>query len=195
MEQQSDGWHTWRSMGIGSSDAPAVMGVCPYRSRKELLLDKLGRGKPFKSNPAMQLGVKFEPVARALSYFDMDIEFEPATLIHPDLDFVRASLDGICNQTKTIAEIKYMGVKNFIKCAETLSALEHHYPQVQHQLAVTGFKLAYYIPYTLTENKREIDKIAYIKVDRDDQYIERLLTLEKEFWNEVVHQRSAQSVL
>lgn len=195
MEQQTAEWHIFRSNGIGSSDAAVIMDIDPYRDRNDLLLDKLGKGKPFKRNPAMELGVKFEPVARSLSYFDLGIEFTPHTLTHPEHDWMRASLDGYNIYTNSLCEIKYMGEKNFIKCRDDVSALPHHYPQVQHQIAVTGFSEAWYIPYYLTENKQEIAEIAYIKIARSDEYIDRLITLEKEFWDEVVGKRGAQSLL
>lgn len=183
--QGSDDWLAMRRQGIGASEASIVLGIDPYRDRQDLLDDKLGRGKPFKTNPAMQLGTKFEGVARALSFFDLDIEFTPAVIHHPTLEWMFASLDGQCLLTKTICEIKYMGKKNFDMVGSSKGPLKHHFPQMQHQLAVTGYDRCVYIPYTLTENKQEIDKIAYINIDRDDSYIDRLIQLEKEFWDEV----------
>lgn len=186
MEQQSSDWLVWRQSGLGSSDASVIMGIDPYRDREQLLDDKLGRGEPMKKNFAMELGNKFEGAARALSYFDLDIEFEPITLTHPDLNWMRASLDGYSTEHNCLAEIKYMGNVNWEACRNANAPLLHHAAQMQHQLAVAGMPMAWYIPYTLTKDKKEINDICYIKVERNDVYIDNLIRLEKEFWDEVI---------
>lgn len=184
--QGSEEWLAWRAKGIGASDAAAILGICPYRSKKQLLLEKLGRGKPQKKNPAMALGNKFEGAARALLYFELDVEFTPHTLSHPDHPFILASFDGYCANSEQIAEIKYMGQKNFDLIKKTNKPLEHHFPQVQQQLAVSTFKKCVYCFYTLNENRSAIANLAHIEVERDDQYIDQtLIPALTDFWSEV----------
>ena len=45
MEQEGFEWHKWRMGGIGSSDAPVVMGVSPYKTIEQLYLEKTGQGE------------------------------------------------------------------------------------------------------------------------------------------------------
>lgn len=186
MNQGSEEWLGWRSKGLGSSDASVVMGIDPYRSREDLFLDKTGRGKPVTVNEAMRLGIKFEGSARALLYFEFGFEFEPHICNHPDLPFIRASLDGYTDEKSLLAEIKYMGLKNFEKIQETQWPLDHHYPQVQHQLLAKGLKEAVYVPYTLAPCKSKIDKIQFVPIVRNESYINnQLLPALITFWNEV----------
>lgn len=184
MQQGSEIWHNWRMQGIGSSDAPVIMGKDPYRDIEELLLDKCGKAKPRKTNPAMERGTKFEGAARGIFYFDNDLDCEPAEFVHGQHDFIRASLDGYNFEAGFFAEIKYMGLKNWGKIKLEQQPLPHHWIQIQHQFAVTGLPLCYYTAYTLTEDFRAIDKIQYLKLTPDYVYInQELIPAELKFWD------------
>ncbi len=191
--QGSDSWLEWRRGGIGSSDAPCVMGCDPYRSRNDVLLEKLGQGKPVIVNIAMELGTKWEPAARALHYFETGLEMEPAELVHPEFSYLRASLDGYLEGDHFL-EIKYMGEKNFDLIAKTQTPLEHHWVQIQHQCLVTGMDRCTYIPYTLSEDKKSIARIQYVTVKAEPSYCyETLAFTLTEFWHEVCDRRKIES--
>lgn len=162
------------------------MGCDPYRTREELILDKLGMGQPIKTNPAMELGSKWESAARALFFFEHDVECDPAEVIHPDYNFIRASLDGYNADLGFFLEIKYMGQKNFDKASAKRAIQKHHDVQVQHQFLVTGLNKAYYVPYTLNSDKTKIESIAYIEQEPSTNFIYNdLLPALKLFWDEV----------
>ncbi len=184
LKQGSKIWLEWRAQGIGSSDAAVVMGLDPCRDANDLLLDKIGKGKPIKSNPAMERGSKFEGAARATFFFDNNVECEPGEFIHQQYDFIRASLDGVNREAGFFAEIKYMGLKNWQMIFDSKKPLPHHMIQMQHQFAVTGLPLCYYVAYTLTEDFRMIDKIQYVKIAPDLDYINnQLIPAEIKFWD------------
>ncbi len=63
LEQGTPEWHEYRSMHIGASDAPIIMGVSPWRNVKQLYNEKMGLHNT-RSTPAMQRGVEMEPQAR-----------------------------------------------------------------------------------------------------------------------------------
>ncbi len=189
MEQGSPEWHQWRRQGIGSSDASVVMGSDPYRTREELILDKLGMGKPIKTNPAMELGTKWESAARALFYFEHDMECDPAEIVHPDYSFIRASLDGLNLEHGFFLEIKYMGQKNF-DLAKSGRIQNHHVIQMAHQTLTTNINKAYYVPYTLNQEKTKVESIAYIQHEPSADYIYNdLMPALKLFWEEVEQRR------
>lgn len=53
-------WLDARKGWIGGSDIAAIMGDSPYRTREDVVLDKLGRGKAFYYNKAMWWGTFLE---------------------------------------------------------------------------------------------------------------------------------------
>ncbi len=192
MEQGSTSWLDWRKRGVGSSDAPAIMGVCPYRTREDVLADKLGTAPPVKTNPAMELGSKWESAARALYYFETEMDALPAELVHPDYSYLRASLDGYV-EGFTFLEIKFMGEKNFDAILASQKPLEHHWVQMQHQILTTGIISGTYIPYTLSEDKKRIARIQYVLVKKDNEFCEKLYQKLTDFWQEVLIRRELQS--
>ena len=61
-------WLTARKLGVTGTDIAAVMGLNPHKSEDDVLLDKLGQGKPFFGNAATRAGQRLEsPVANAWS--------------------------------------------------------------------------------------------------------------------------------
>lgn len=182
MDEARKKWHSWRSKGIGSSDAPVIMNVSPYMTRLELWKEKLGLERKDRSSFATELGNKFEIRARSWFCLDTGIEIDPENVEHKDIPWLRASLDGFNEQEKIFVEIKYMGQKNYDLVVESKLPLDHHYPQLQHQFLVTGYTKAFYIPYTLDSDKKEMLNIYSLPIFPDDKYIEKLYSEEKIFW-------------
>ena len=48
MEQKSEEWLDWRKKGIGSSDAPIIMGVSPWKTPFELWEEKTGTQRAYE---------------------------------------------------------------------------------------------------------------------------------------------------
>lgn len=189
MVQGDSSWHLWRQQGIGSSDAPAIMSLCPYRNREDVMNDKLGLSEPTKSNPAMDLGHKWEPAARAMYFFESGMDLQPAELVCSSYPYLRASLDGYLANFMFL-EIKYMGDKNY---DGTISRpQEHHWCQMQHQMLVTGAINGVYVPYTLSEDKRRIERIRYDWIARDNDFCDLLFHKLTDFWQEVLIRRELQ---
>lgn len=55
-------WLEARKLGVSGSDIACIMGANPYKSEEQLLLDKLGIGKPFVGNAATRAGQRLEPL-------------------------------------------------------------------------------------------------------------------------------------
>jgi putative phage-type endonuclease len=177
--QGSEEWLSWRTGGIGGSEAATVDKRNPWMSPLQLWALKTGRVPPIQTTPAMQRGHDLEPIARVEYEVYTGNVVRPDCFIHGEYDFMRASLDGITADGKLLVEIKAPGYRAH---SEALRGNVPHYywPQVQHQLAVTGAEVAHYWSY-----KPETGGVL-IEVLPDFEYISHLIEVEREFWNCVV---------
>lgn len=169
-------WHEWRSHGLGSSDAPIVLGVSPWSTPYELWEQKTKRVKKDFSNWATDRGNKLEPVARASYEFENSIEAPPTLVVNPEFPFIRASLDGFCAADGIILEIKCPGKADH-ETALNGRVPEKYYPQLQHQfLACPEAKVAHYYSFDGTKG-------VLVIVGRDEAFIKTLFELETKFWH------------
>ncbi len=65
LEQNTPEWLRWRMEGIGSSDAPVIMGEGAFKTRRLLWAIKTGRARDFAGNPASRRGHALEAMPRA----------------------------------------------------------------------------------------------------------------------------------
>ena len=162
-------WHAARREGIGGSDAGKIMAG----DWLQLWLEKTGRAEPedLSDNLAVQMGTWTE--ALNVRWFEKQtgrkvaIPLEP--LIHPVYHFMRANLDGRCED----GEFEAKHVSAFSKDDEIVS---RYYPQCQHILEVTGSSRIYLSVFFGNS------KWQAFTVDRDDDYIHDLLEREIDFW-------------
>jgi len=180
MKQHGSEWHEWRGRGLGASDAPAVMGVSPWLTAYQLWEIKRGLAVHEPSEYATGRGKDLEEIARQHYTMHTGHEVRPATFTHPEMTFLRASLDGWNREISLVVEIKCVGQKNH-DLAFRGQIPDYYYPQLQHQLFVTGSrKPAHY--WSFFDNSGIL-----VEVPRDDDYInDKLLPTEKEFWASVV---------
>ena len=179
MQQNSDQWTTWRSKGLGSSDAPVIMGVSPWKTPYQLWEEKIGIGKTFQGNFATQRGHDMEPKARAAFELETGFEFNAVVAEHASYPYIRASLDGFNAELNAILEIKCPG-KDDHALAVSGKVPEKYWPQLQHQLLVTGAKQCYYYSY-------DGETGATVIVMPDIPYITTLLQAETAFWDLVMN--------
>lgn len=184
MDQNTAAWHEWRNAGMGSSDAPIIMSKSPYGTPLSLWELKTGLKKAEnKSSPVMDLGHRFEPIARAQYALETGVDLEPDCFEHKEFPFMRASLDGYNKELNIFCEIKYTGKDNLAKVKETKAPLPHHFDQLMHQFAVTGATKCIYIVYTLNTKKSDISELFYCDVLPDENYIlNKLIPTELAFW-------------
>lgn len=180
-------WLDVRRTGIGGSDAAAAVGLSPYKSRLELWLEKTGRDAGLeKPDPAdtthpTYWGALLEP-AVSMAYMQRTgckVRRVHAVLQHPQHPFMLANLDRevIGLPDVQILECKTAGEYGARHWKDGVP--EYVQLQVQHQLAVTG-KRAADVAVLLCGQKLEVHR-----VERDDELIARLITLEARFWNAV----------
>lgn len=180
MDQNTESWVAWRQGGIGSSDAPVVMGVSPWKTPFKLWLEKLGRVKEEELNWAItHKGHEMEPKARASFELEMMNDFPPTIAQHKDYEFLIASLDGFNEELNAVLEIKCPGEKDH-KLALDGKVPDKYWPQVQHQLLVTGASCVFYYSYFEGSG-------VTIEVRPDKEYINELFQKEQEFWQHVTN--------
>lgn len=179
MEQNSEAWHEWRGKGIGSSDIPIILGLSPWKTPLQLWEEKTGLVKSeFTGNYATDRGHALESVAREIYSVKTGLKPVPINLSHGEMHFMRASLDGLDMDTRTVLEIKCPGKEDHL-LALTGKVPEKYMFQVQHQLFVAGSNLAHYWSFDGVEG-------VLVPVERDEERISRIKTQGAEFWRRIV---------
>ncbi len=187
MIQGSNEWLEWRREGIGSSDAPVIMGVSPWTSPYQLWREKLQIDPPKSENSAMARGKELEPRIRREFTRMTHWQVEPDTAIHADYPWMRASFDGINWETKELIEIKTVNQKDHDIARDGIvngTVPDKYYPQLQHLLAVAGvrFKRICYVSYCESDPNTQL---LIISVARDDAYIAKLIEAECKFMERI----------
>lgn len=142
LEQGTAEWHLHRAKYRNASETAAIMGCSPWMSVYDMWLLKTWR-KTQPENEAMRHGTAMEPLARTA------YEVETGTIMQAKVmvsGLYSASLDGITLNGQLLLEIKcpYQGqVSELWQQAKQGIAPEHYRLQVQHQLMVSGAKLAH----------------------------------------------------
>lgn len=173
-----DEWLSWRSKGLGSSDAPVLMGVSPWKTYQALWEEKCGiNQKPQKTNSAQAQGIAMEPVARDMYEYKHSIKIPAMNFDHSEVSYFKASTDGFNLEQNFAAEIKVPGAKDVLM-AQNGEIPEKYYPQVQWILMVTEANFLDYI--TLPPKGSDIIEV---RVENDKEYQERLKENAHYFWH------------
>ena len=179
LEQGTAEWLAWRTQGIGASEAPAILGENPWKSRRALLAEKCGLARRDFNSAAMAFGTRTEPEARARYVAQVGVQVEPVCVQSNTHTWLRASLDGLAVDGTRAVEIK-CGPSVYDKTAKQGWPPKYYMGQLQHILAITALPeidFWCYLPGQVP---------VHVVVARDDAYIARMLAAEAEFWAEVV---------
>lgn len=174
-------WLRWRRRGIGSSDAPAVTGLDPFRTPMAVWLEKTGQVEPDPEPPseAAYWGQVLEDAVAGefARRTNLKVRRRRAILQHPTYPWMLANLD------RTVRDADGPAV---LECKTTSTYLASNWSgdqipdrvmvQVQHQLAVTGYRRAYVAVLIGGQRYRH-----YV-VERDDELIAHLIQIEADFW-------------
>lgn len=183
-ERQYQGTPAWlqeRRGGFGSSDVPTLVDG-DERAWNELMLRKLNVLPERESSETMELGKRLEP---AIASLVADRLGEPIirvnrVLRHPELDFVRASLDRVRKRGRKPVELKKWGFRSQDFGREgTDQVPDRMLYQVQQQLAVTGHDEAdLFVLFAAVE-------LVHYRVGRDQAMVDEILSLEAAAWEYV----------
>jgi putative phage-type endonuclease len=174
LQQGSQEWLDFRKFKVGASMAPVIMGVSPFQTPLQLWEEiMLNEAKP--QNQAMRRGSSLEPAAREWLNHAYNTTYAPAVLQSIEHPEIIASLDGyIETQAEPlILEIKCPGIEAH-EIAVSGQIPGYYYPQLQHQMFVSGTKSMKYASFR--------DGYAVvIECERDEDYIQKMLKREIEF--------------
>lgn len=173
--ERTNAWWEWRQGGVGSSDAPSVLGEKPAKSVERLLLEKQQPPKDSGRSFVREQGTAFERAARAQYCLAVGVTVEPTCVQSLARPWQRASLDGLSANGERVVEIK-CGLATYQSAAARRRPLRRHYAQLQHILAVTALPAIDYWCYIPSRPGLRVE------VRRDEAYIERLLAAEEVFW-------------
>jgi putative phage-type endonuclease len=104
-----------RMLGIGGSDAAAVVGVSRYMTPLDLYLTKTGqRELDDETNESIEWGHELEPVVSAKYAQKMGVEIEKPqqAIVHPEYYWMRCNLDFVVKGTTIVGECKTAGFLN-----------------------------------------------------------------------------------
>jgi len=174
IHQNTPEWLEMRQNHIGASDAPVIMQVSPWKTPMQLWEEKLGLREGFVTNPAIERGIALEPIALAEYNAKTGNASAPCVVVHPEIPYLMASLDGLSRDGLLAVEIKCPGALDHATALDG-NIPDKYYPQLQHQLAVIGHQMLHYFSYSS-------DGSCLIEVQRDDEYIKDMLDKEAAFW-------------
>ena len=159
--QGSPEWSAHRAQHWNASDAPAMLGVSPYKSRAELLRERATGIAP-EIDAATQRrfddGHRFEHLARALAEKIVGEELYPVTGVEGRYS---ASFDGLTMLEDTALEHKTLSesLRAAIDPNNSISAIPEHYRvQMEHQLMVSGAERVLFMASKWTDDGELIEE-------------------------------------
>lgn len=162
-------WHEFRANHFGASEASAMLGISPYQTRTDLLKFKKTGIAPERS-PAQQRvldnGHEVEPLGRALAQAFIGDDLKPRTFSDGEIS---CSCDGITIMEDVAWECKQYS-KDLLASVRNNVLPDHHQPQVQQIMLVTG---AEKVLFTCTGGTEE--NTAHMWVYPDKAYQQRIV--------------------
>lgn len=174
-------WLQFRKQGIGGSDAGAICGVNPYRTAMQVYLDKTSKAIETIDNEAMRQGREFE-------------EYVARRFAEETGKKVRRANAIFCNETYSfmIADVDRMivGENAGLECKTVSPFMAEHWKdgkiplsyqmQCFHYMAVTGTDCWYIAALVYGR------EFIWHKIEKDEEIIQNLIRLEKNFWENYV---------
>ena len=156
VQQGTQEWHAARAKHFTASDAPAMMGVSKYKTRDQLLYEKVTGDIPEVTADKQALfdrGHAAEAAARPIAEAIIEDELFPATVTDDD-GWLLASLDGRAMIESVVWEHKLWNEK-LAEAVRNKDLPPEYYWQLEHQLLVTGDDQALFMVSDGTEDKCE----------------------------------------
>ncbi|CEO04831.1 phage-type endonuclease [[Clostridium] sordellii] len=171
-------WLKNRQAGIGGSDASAIAGLNPWKSSIQLYMDKKEENPQEIKSLRMELGNRLEGLVAELFTEETGLKVRNVNgiLKNEKYPFALANIDRAIVGEKAFLECK---TTNSFALKEWQDGVPPHYEiQCLHYMAITGATHCYIA--ALIGNSDFI----WHKIERDQETIDYLMQIEKEFWEE-----------
>ena len=180
-------WLELRRSGIGGSDMPSVLGICPFGGTPYAVWQaKVYGAHDTEPTPNMQRGNFLEPIIRDLYRQRTGFEVQtPPLQRHPTETWAIANVDGLIvpgsdssglPRPPGILEIKAPRASKFY-ALEDEGVPAHYQVQVQHYLGVTGLQWADFCAWNA-----DAFRLLIVRIQRDDSVIRLMWDVAREFW-------------
>ena len=184
-----DEWLQMRKQGLGGSDSAVVAGLNQYKSPFTLFLEKTGQidaddvyetdddGAFVSGSEAAYFGNKDEEAVAAEFSLrtKLKVRRDNRMMAHDEYPWMIANIDRRIVGTNEILECKT--ASEYLKGEWDGDDLpQQYYIQGMHYLAVTGAKAVWFAV------KIGGNKFIYKRIERDEEVINNLIEIEKDFW-------------
>ena len=180
VEQMKDRdiWRQTRNLGIGGSDAGAIMGMNPWKSKYQLWLEKTGQAEPedISGKESVYWGTVLEaPVADRFAELTGKKIRRAGMMQNVKDPWMLANVDRLIVGEKAGLECKCTNAFS-VKDWKEDNLPDSYYWQCQHYMMTTGLPV-WYIAVLIGGNSFD-----YKAVPRHDDDIKALYEAEEEFW-------------
>lgn len=182
-------WLEARKLGITGTDLGGLTGISKYSTPIKVYLDKTGELEPIEDNEAMYWGRVMEDVIAKEFQARNTVKINKvnAILKHPEYEWALGNIDRLITNDageKGILEIKT--VSEYIKTSWDGEEVPPQYMvQIQWYMYVTGATYGYFA--ALIGGNKYVQKY----VERDEELINMLVDIAKDFWENNVIKRIA----
>ena len=172
------GWLRLRKSGIGGSDAGAICGVNPFSNAMKVFKDKTSEEIEEQDNEAIRIGHDLEDYVAQRFTEAAGLKVRKSNFMYRSTEhpFMIADVDRLVVGEDAGLECKTASAYNADKWADGDIPL-HYVMQCYHYMAVTG-KRVWYIAAVILGME-----FTYRRLEWDDELIERLISIEDNFWN------------
>ena len=170
-------WLAYRKMRITGTDAASICGLNPYKSSMQVFIDKTTEAIEEFDNESMRQGRDLEQYVaeRFCEMYGKKVRRINAICVSDEHPFMLADFDRVLVGERAGLECKTVSAYSADRWANGAIPL-HYQLQCQHYLAVSGYDCWYIAALILGK------EFIVRKIERDEELIKNLITIEKRFW-------------
>jgi len=181
-ETDREAWLEARRSVITATDIAAILGLHPYRTPREVYLDKMGLLPEVPENEPMYWGTALEsPIAQRFAFSRGVVPEKAGFTRHPDYPHFGATPDFLIGKD-ALLEVKTAGInagRNFGEAGSDFVP-DQYLCQVMWQMFVTGRKKGFLAVLIAGQDYREYD-IPY-----SEEMVRRMVFHASKFWGEYI---------
>lgn len=173
-------WKRTRNLGIGGSDAGAIVGLNKWKSPLNVYLDKVEEPVEQEENERMYWGNVLEDIVAREFQKRTGYKVQKSNFMwqHPEHEFMLANVDRFVHipgegwgvlECKTASEYRKSDFEG-----ETIP--DEYLIQINHYLATTGLTVGF-MAVLIGGNQ-----FRYWKIERDEELVQLVINEEKKFW-------------